>query len=128
MLGPLGGAIDHQDGGGRREDVEDADERLLSHAAGQAPARGQQQGADRGESEPIGVAGGTLNRMPGNHADGGAQRRHLCQRQIGKHDVAPQNLETEPGMDPGEDNGRRERQRRECENVLQHDRSVRYGR
>ena len=72
------------------------------------------------KSERIGIAGGTLNGVPGDHGHRRTKRGHLRQRKIGKHHVPPQHLEAKPGVNTGEDDGGRERQRCKCENILQH--------
>ena len=81
----------------------------------------QQQGSDRGKDERVGVAGEALNGVPRDHRDRGSERGHLRQRKIGKHHVPPQHLEAKPSVNAGEDDGCRERQGRECEDILQHD-------
>ena len=41
--------------------------------------------------------------MTGEHRDGQAERRDLCQRQIDENDAAGQHMHAEIGMDAGKD-------------------------
>ncbi len=117
MLGALRRAIDQQDGRGRCDDVDDADQRLLRHARSPGAREGEQHGGEQRESERIAVGREALRRMAEHEGDGRAERRDLRQRQIDEDDFARQHLDAEIGVDADEAHRHEERRPEKDERV-----------
>ena len=99
MFGALRRPIDEQDGRRRRNDVDDADQRLLRHACAPGPREGQQHGREQSERERIAIGRKALRRMTEHECHRRAERRDLRQRQIDKDDFAGKHLDAEIGVD-----------------------------
>ena len=109
MLGALRRAVDQEDGGGGRDHVDDADQRLLGNALRPGPCAGDEHGREQREAKRIGVRRQTLRRVPKHEGRGRAERRDLRQRQIDEDDVAREHLDAEIGMDADEAERHQER-------------------
>ena len=99
MLGALRRPVDEQNGRRRRNDVDDADQRLLRHARAPGAREGQQHRGQQRERERIAIGRNALRRMAEHECHRRAERRDLRERQIDKDHFAGKHLNAEIGMD-----------------------------
>ena len=76
---------------------------------GETPGQREQRGADGGKQQAIREPCRTRRSVAVGECDGGAQRRQLGEREIGKDDIPAQHMDTEIGMDEDERDRSRER-------------------
>ena len=117
MLGALRRAVDQQDRGRRRDDVNDADQRFLRQARCPGAREREQHGREQREGERVAVGGGALRRMAEHEGRGRAERGDLRQREIDEDDVARQHLDAEPGVDADETHRHQKRGPKECDRL-----------
>ena len=117
MFGALRRPIDQQNGRRRRDDVDDADQRLLRHARAPGPREGQQHGGKQGECERIAIGRHALRRMAEHEGDRRAERRDLRERQIDEDHFARQDLNAEIGVDADQAYRHQERRPEKCERL-----------
>ena len=99
MFGALRRSIDEQDRRRRRNDVDNADQRLLRHACAPGAREGQQHGRKQCERKRIAIGRRALRGMTEHECDRRAKRRDLRERQIDKDYFASKNLDPEIGVD-----------------------------
>ena len=109
MFGALRRPIDEKDGGRRRDDVDDPDQRLLRHTRTPGAREGQQHGRKQRERERIAVGRGALGGMTEHEGDRRAERRDLRERQIDEDHFASEDLNAEIGVDADKTYGHQER-------------------
>src|SRR5438105_1317679 len=112
VLGSLWRAIDHENRCSGGHNVEHTDKGFLSHALHEATAAGEQEGTTRRKQQRVGIACSGRRRVSGDHGYRRSERRDLRKSEICKHDVAAQDLESEPGMNASKNDGCCERKRR----------------
>ena len=99
MFGALRRPVDEQNGRRRRNNVDDADQRLLRHAGAPCAREGQQHRRKQRERERIAIGRNALRRMTEHECDRRAERRDLRERQIDKDHFAGKHLDAEIGVD-----------------------------
>ena len=117
VLRSLRRAIDDQYRRRGRDDIDDADKSLLADEAGETAGQRQQRGADRGEQQRVAESRRARRRIAVRERDGGAQRRQLRQREVGKNDPSAQHVHAEIGMHQDEHDRRRERKSEQRERI-----------
>ena len=118
VLRALRRAVDHQDRGRGRDDVEDAHERLATHIARDAAREREKRRADGREHERITETCRAGRRVPVREGHRRAQRRELREREIGEDDVPAQHMNAKVSMNEDENDRRREGQQEQRQRVF----------
>ena len=103
FLVAAGALAQDQDGSRRRDDIDDADERLLGDALVAAACEGQHDCPHEGKPEGEGIALPVMHIVAGEQGDAGAEGGSLGQREVHENDAALDNVQPEINQQPGED-------------------------
>ena len=107
FLVAAGALAQGQDGGGRGDDIDDADEGFLGHALVAAAREGQHHRADEREPEREGEALPVVDVVADKHGDAGAEGGGLGQRQVHEDHAALDDVQPEVDQQPGQNRGSR---------------------